>query len=403
MTNTPVSSTKNNAVDNTKNNVNNQKNNKTSQTLADVQSNNEKIKDVKEKTILVMAGGTGGHIFPGIAVADYLKAQGWNIHWLGTEKRMEAQIVPAHGYDISFINIAGLRNKGLSSLLKLPIKLLQSVMQSIKVIKRVQPDVVLGMGGYASAPGGFAAWLLGKPLVVHEQNAVAGMSNKFLSRLAKDVLCAFPGAFPEGDATVVGNPLRSDIININTDVPISPSTSKKVLVVGGSLGAKILNETVPQAMKQIKVQNINVWHQTGVDNQAAVLASYQKYGLPEAQVKVTEFIDNMSEAYDWADVVICRAGALTVSELAMAAKPAIFVPLPHAVDDHQTKNAMYLVTKGASKLLSQKEFNGTTLAQMLNSLFISDAVIQSMSKAAKDAAHADATMKVANACKALAE
>ncbi|GLX77797.1 UDP-N-acetylglucosamine--N-acetylmuramyl-(pentapeptide) pyrophosphoryl-undecaprenol N-acetylglucosamine transferase [Thalassotalea insulae] len=353
----------------------------------------------KRPTLLVMAGGTGGHIFPGIAVAEYLQAQGWHIHWLGTAKRMEAQLVPQHGFDISFINIAGLRNKNWQAWLKLPFKLIQSVWQSMSVIRQVKPDVVLGMGGYASAPGGFAAWLLAKPLVLHEQNAVAGLSNRFLARLAVKVLSAFPGAFKARvKHQVVGNPLRSNIVALEQTVSPQPSTSKKVLVVGGSLGAKVLNDTVPQAMKQIKLQNINVWHQTGKGNQQAVLTSYQDYGLPEDKVKVTEFIDDMSEAYQWADVVICRAGALTVSELAMAAKPAIFVPLPHAVDDHQTKNAMYLVQRNAAKMIAQKEFNGTSLAQMLNSLFVSDKVVQSMSKAAHDAAHADATARVAQTC-----
>jgi len=356
------------------------------------------------KKLLVVAGGTGGHIFPGIAVAEALKSEGWNVHWLGTAKRMEAKIIPEHGYPISFINIAGLRNKDWKTWLKTPFKLFQSVTQSIKVIKTVKPDVVLGMGGYASAPGGFAAWLLSKPLVLHEQNAVAGMSNRFLSRIASVVLSAFPGAFKsKPNALVVGNPLRSDIVALETEIPEQPTSTKKVLVIGGSLGAQVLNETVPQAMNQIKVQNINVWHQTGAGNEEKVQESYDKYGLSDDKVKVSEFIDDMSTAYQWADVVICRAGALTVSELAMAAKPAIFIPLPHAVDDHQTKNAMYLVSKGAAKLISQTEFNGTTLAQMLNSLFSSDKVIQSMSKAAHDAAHADATIRVANICKELAK
>ena len=272
-------------------------------------------------------------------------------------------------------------------------------MQSIKVLKAVNPDVVLGMGGYASAPGGVAAWLLRIPLVLHEQNAVAGMSNRFLSYLSTETLSAFPGAFNRKiKSRVVGNPLRADIIDIENVIPDQPATSKKVLVVGGSLGAKILNDVVPQAMKQIRLQSIDVWHQTGQGNEQAVLASYQNFGLLEEKVKVTEFIDDMASAYQWADVVICRAGALTVSELAMAAKPAIFVPLPHAVDDHQTKNAMYLVSCGAAKLIAQKEFNGTTLGQTLNSLFISDSVVQQMSKAAQNAAHADATIHVAQSC-----
>jgi UDP-N-acetylglucosamine--N-acetylmuramyl-(pentapeptide) pyrophosphoryl-undecaprenol N-acetylglucosamine transferase len=353
----------------------------------------------KQPILLVMAGGTGGHIFPGIAVADELKAQGWHIHWLGTAARMEAKLVPQNGYDISFINIAGLRNKNWQTWLQLPFKLIMSVYQSIQVIREVNPDVVLGMGGYASAPGGVAAWLMRKPLVLHEQNAVAGMSNRFLAKIASKVLSAFPGAFKASiNYEVLGNPLRSDIIAIKNEVPHEPASSKKVLVVGGSLGAKILNDVVPQAMKQIRMQKINVWHQTGANNQQNVFDSYQEYGVPAERVKVSEFIEDMAEAYQWADVVICRSGALTVSELAMAAKPAVFIPLPHAVDDHQTKNAMYLVERGAAKLIAQKEFNGTTLAQMLNSLFISDKVVQSMSKAAHDAAHADATKRVAKIC-----
>lgn len=368
------------------------------------QVNSEQSHDVKRPTILVMAGGTGGHIFPGIAVAEALVKKGWKVHWLGTAERMEADIVPKQGYPISFINIAGIRNKGWQTWLKTPFKILQSVMQSIRVLREVKPDVVLGMGGYASAPGGVAAWLLRIPLVLHEQNAVAGMSNRFLSHIATQTLSAFPGAFSERvTPNVVGNPLRSDIIAIDNVVPEQPATSKKVLVVGGSLGAKILNDIVPQAMKQIKVQSIDVWHQTGGGNEQTVLNSYQDFGVPQEKVKVTEFIDDMASAYQWADVVICRAGALTVSELAMAAKPAIFVPLPHAVDDHQTKNAMYLVNCGAAKLIAQKEFNGTTLGQMLNSLFISDKVVQQMSKAAHNAAHADATKQVAQSCVEVAE
>ncbi len=361
--------------------------------------NSDVSHEAKRPTILVMAGGTGGHIFPGIAVAEELVKKGWKVHWLGTAERMEAEIVPKNGYPISFINIAGIRNKGWQTWLKTPFKILQSVMQSIQVLKEVKPDVVLGMGGYASAPGGVAAWLLRIPLVLHEQNAVAGMTNRFLSRISTKTLSAFPGAFSDRvTPNVVGNPLRSDIISIENVMPEQPATSKKVLVVGGSLGAKILNDVVPQAIKQIKVQSIDVWHQTGGGNEQAVLTSYQDFGLPEEKVKVTEFIDDMASAYQWADVVVCRAGALTVSELAMAAKPAIFVPLPHAVDDHQTKNAMYLVECGAAKLIAQKEFNGTTLGQMLNSLFISDKVVQQMSKAAHNAAHADATSHVAQTC-----
>ena len=353
----------------------------------------------KRPTILIMAGGTGGHIFPGIAVAQSLEAKGWHVHWLGTSDRMEAQIVPQHGYDISFINIAGIRNKRFIELLKAPFKIMQSVIQSCKVISSVKPDVVLGMGGYASAPGGVAAWLMSKPLVLHEQNAVAGMTNRYLAKIASKVLAAFPGAFAHNKkAMIVGNPLRKDIVDLVPSIPEQASETKKVLVVGGSLGAKILNDTVPQSLTQIKVQNIKVWHQSGKGHLSSVQTAYANSGLDQDNIKVTEFIDDMAAAYQWADVVICRAGALTVSELAMAATPAIFVPLPHAVDDHQTKNAKYLVDRGAAKLLPQKDLTSTQLAQMLNSLFISDKVVESMSKAAHDAAHADATIRVADIC-----
>lgn len=353
----------------------------------------------KAPTLLVMAGGTGGHIFPGIAVAKYLQAQGWHIHWLGTAKRMEADLVPQHGFDISFINIAGMRNKSWLTLLKTPFKLLQSVIQSMRVIAKVKPDVVLGMGGYASAPGGVAAWLMGKPLILHEQNAVAGMSNRYLLHFATKALSAFPGAFrTRKKVDVIGNPLRKEIIELGQQLHQAPTQSKKVLVVGGSLGAKILNDNVPQAMKQLKGFNFEVWHQTGKGNKNAVETLYQATELDKEQYKVTEFIDDMAQAYAWADVVICRAGALTVSELATLGKPAIFIPLPHAVDDHQTKNARYLVDKGAAKMILQKDLTSMQIAQMLNSMFVSNKMIKAMSVAAHQAAYNDATEKVAAAC-----
>lgn len=360
-----------------------------------------------------MAGGTGGHIFPGLAVAHELERQGWHIHWLGTKERMESHIVPQHGFDISFINIAGLRNKNWKTWLQLPFKLMQSIWQSIKIIRTVNPDVVLGMGGYASAPGGFSAWLLRKPLVLHEQNASAGLSNRCLSKIATEVLSAFPGAFNHNvNYQVVGNPLREDIIaidkvkigepqkNVESTASKDPGPElKKVLVVGGSLGAQVLNETVPSALEKIKLQTIQVWHQSGAGKQEQVLTAYKNSAL--GNVKITEFIDDMASAYAWADIVICRAGALTVSELAMAGKPAIFVPLPHAVDDHQTKNAQYLVDRRAAKIMPQKSFNAMTLAQTLNGLFSSASKLTSMAKNARVAAHADATVKVSEIIKAV--
>jgi len=395
-------------------------------------------------TLLVMAGGTGGHIFPGLAVADHLKAQGWQIHWLGTAERMEARLVPEYGYDISYINISGMRNKGLVSLLSMPFKLISSLYQGIRVINAVKPDVVLGMGGYASGPGGFAAWLLRKPLIVHEQNAAAGLTNRLLSKIASKVCCAFPNAFTsEINAEVVGNPLRASIgknstgtisvsendiskqdsplrtkgqritpVNNNNNNGESVNHSRNILVVGGSLGAQVLNQVVPSAFAQLSTElnsaNSNdqalpfhIWHQTGKDKHEQVIEQYNNQLLASGQVTVSEFITDIASAYQWADVVICRAGALTVSELAMAATPAIFVPLPHAVDDHQTKNANFLVSQGGAILIKQSELTPANLSKQLKTLFSEKQILNNMSQAALQAADSNATAKVAQLCQQL--
>jgi UDP-N-acetylglucosamine--N-acetylmuramyl-(pentapeptide) pyrophosphoryl-undecaprenol N-acetylglucosamine transferase len=369
----------------------------------------------KKPTLLVMAGGTGGHIFPGLAVADKLQAQGWHIHWLGTAEKMEAELVPKHGYEISFIDISGLRNKQLITWIKLPFKLLKSLNQARKVIKKVRPDVVLGMGGYASAPGGFMAWLMKIPLIVHEQNAAAGLSNRLLSKVATTVCCAFPNAFNSNiNAHVVGNPIRESIsVNKKSEnihkVKEDEDNEHNILIVGGSLGAQVLNEVMPKSflsLKEMAPQNsikqiFNIIHQTGKGKYKKVLATYNELELTTDQVKVSEFIDDIASAYEWADIVICRAGALTVSELAMAGKPAIFIPLPHAVDDHQTKNANYLVSRGAATLLPQKELTEEKLTALLTSLFSDAQILKTMSESAIKAANIDATNDVADLIKAL--
>ena len=367
-------------------------------------------------TLLVMAGGTGGHIFPGLAVADKLKSEGWNIHWLGTSDRMEADIVPKHGYDISFINISGLRHKNLLAWLKLPFKLVRSLSQAFSVINTIKPDVVLGMGGYASAPGGLAAWLMRKPLIVHEQNAAAGLTNRLLARIATKVCCAFPKAF-KGNITaeVVGNPLRASIGDhvahqVEHSAAEEPAkTSHNILVVGGSLGAQVLNQIVPISFTQLIKKSsddetqlpFNICHQTGKGKQKEVIEAYNQQYLANEQVRVTEFIDDIASAYQWADVVICRAGALTVSELAMAATPAIFVPLPHAVDDHQVKNAQYLVSRGGATLVKQGDLTSDGLAKLLNELFSESQILKNMAQSAFAAADINATNKVANICQQL--
>ncbi len=367
----------------------------------------------KVLTLLVMAGGTGGHIFPGLAVADKLKSEGWHIHWLGTADRMEADIVPKHGYDISFINISGLRHKNLLAWLKLPFKLVRSLSQAFSVINTIKPDAVLGMGGYASAPGGLAAWIMRKPLIVHEQNAAAGLTNRLLARIANKVCCAFPQAFKDNiTAEVVGNPLRASIgeqVEQNDISEETAKTSRNILVVGGSLGAQVLNQIVPGSFAQLITLSsddttplpFNLCHQTGKGKQKEVIKAYDQQQLANGQVRVTEFIDDIASAYQWADVVICRAGALTVSELAMAATPAIFVPLPHAVDDHQVKNAQYLVSRGGAMLVKQQDLTSGGLIKLLTELFSEPQTLQNMAQAAFAAADINATDKVANICQQL--
>ena len=374
-------------------------------------NNNINKPATRVSTLLVMAGGTGGHIFPGLAVADKLKSQGWHIHWLGTVDRMEADIVPKHGYDISFINISGLRHKSLLTWLQLPFKLVNSLLQAIRVINTIKPDVVLGMGGYASAPGGLAAWLLRKPLIVHEQNAAAGLTNRLLARIATKVCCAFPDAFKNNITTeVVGNPLRASIgEEVEHTHEDTAKKSHNILVVGGSLGAQVLNQIVPISFGQLVKNSGNgtaqlpfkVCHQTGKGKQNEVIEAYNQQMLANGQIRVIEFIDDIASTYQWADVVICRAGALTVSELAMAAKPAIFVPLPHAVDDHQVKNAQYLVSRGGAILVKQNDLTSGGLTKLLSELFSDPQTLNTMAQSAFAAADVNATDKVASICQQL--
>ncbi|MBP8173519.1 MAG: undecaprenyldiphospho-muramoylpentapeptide beta-N-acetylglucosaminyltransferase [Aeromonadaceae bacterium] len=353
------------------------------------------------KRLLIMAGGTGGHVFPGLAVAHQLQQEGWQIHWLGTADRMEAQLVPAHGYPISFIDIKGVRGNGVLRLLAAPWRIVKSVLQAWSLIGKVKPDLVLGMGGYAAGPGGVAAWLRGIPLILHEQNAAAGMTNRLLSRLADKVLMGFAGAFGASAKTeVVGNPVRDDVLALGAEEKSNCiGRSLHILIVGGSLGARVLNEVVPEALSLL--DNISVRHQTGKGNQDKVAMSYRDLGV--AEVGVSEFITDMAAAYRWADLVICRAGALTVAEVAAAGIPAIFVPLPHAVDDHQTRNAESLVSVGAARLLPQSRLNVTSLREMVGELNRQRDKLDLMAAAARQAAIPDATSRVVAVCKQLVQ
>ncbi|TKB51270.1 undecaprenyldiphospho-muramoylpentapeptide beta-N-acetylglucosaminyltransferase [Ferrimonas sediminicola] len=350
------------------------------------------------KRLMVMAGGTGGHVFPALAVARRLQEQGWQVSWLGTADRMEARVVPQHGFEIDFIDIQGVRGNGLLRKLKAPLQILKAVYQSWCIQRRRKPDVVLGMGGYAAGPGGIAAWLRGTPVVLHEQNAVAGATNRILARFASRILCAFDGVFPGRQARRVGNPVREELLAVGRDHPVVPGDQLKVLIVGGSLGAKVLNETLPQAAQRLGPNtSLTVWHQVGRGNEAATREAWQTLA-PAVGVQVSEFIDDMAAAYTWADLVICRAGALTVAELAACGRPAILVPFPHAVDDHQTKNSEALVAAGAAKLMPQSKLTPSALACRLTQLAHDSERLTAMARAATQVAVPQATQLVAEEC-----
>lgn len=358
------------------------------------------------KSILIMAGGTGGHIFPGLAVAEELKNDGWKVHWLGAKGKMEENIIPQHDIPISLLNISALRGKGIINLLTSPFKILRAIGAAIKVINETKPDVILGMGGFTAGPGGVAGWLKGIPIVLHEQNAIPGMTNRLLSFFASRVLTGFDNTFNKAGSSKyswVGNPIRSQIQPRPLHFKITHSTQPcHVLIVGGSLGSRPLNNWVPKAFSQLDSTQWQVRHQCGRGNKQQVAQDYQNCINTGLAVQIDEFIDDMFAAYEWADVVICRAGALTVSELAMIGRPAIFVPLPHAVDDHQTFNAKYLVGAKAAKLLPQSELENDKLSQMLSEITHQPETLQQMSIAAVSVAKPNATKQVADICHQLA-
>lgn len=348
------------------------------------------------KRLMVMAGGTGGHVFPGLAVAHHLMAQGWQVRWLGTADRMEADLVPKHGIEIDFIRISGLRGKGLLAQLCAPLRIYRAVRQARAIMKSYQPDVVLGMGGYVSGPGGLAAWLCGIPVVLHEQNGIAGLTNRWLSRIARKVLQAFPGAFPQAD--VVGNPVRTDLLALPTpDVRLAGREGPiRVLVVGGSQGARILNRTLPGVAGRLG-ERVEIWHQTGKGALVEVQQAYQDAGA--SQHKITEFIDDMAQAYSWADVVVCRSGALTVSEIAVAGLPALFVPFQHK-DRQQYWNAVSLEKAGAAKILEQAQLSVDQVCEILSGW--DRATLRDMAQRARTVAIPDATERVAAEIQAVA-
>ena len=351
------------------------------------------------KTLMIMAGGTGGHVYPAMAVADDLKAQGWSIVWLCTEGGMENRLIESKDYQRAMITMRGVRGKGLMGWLLLPVKLSIALTQSYKAIAKYQPNLVLGMGGFAAFPGGLMASLLRKPLVIHEQNSVAGLTNKTLAHFATKVLAAFPAAFGS-KARLVGNPVRAEITQIlSPETRLAERTGPlRLLVVGGSLGAQALNEVLPKALAGIAVKNRPlVVHQAGEKHIAALQANYQAANV---QAEAKAFIDNMAAMYSWADIVICRAGALTVAEVSAAGVASVLVPFPHAVDDHQTSNAHYLSDADAAILVPQVEFTVEKVAALLQDLTREQCL--SMAIKARVLGKPQATADVANICKELA-
>ncbi|MDD4906980.1 MAG: undecaprenyldiphospho-muramoylpentapeptide beta-N-acetylglucosaminyltransferase, partial [Methylobacter tundripaludum] len=341
------------------------------------------------KRIVIMAGGTGGHVFPALAVAQTLIEKGWQVSWLGTQKGLEGRVIPEQGIEIDWLSVAGVRGKGWLSKITAVLLLIKACIQAVKILRKRKPDVVLGMGGFVAGPGGLMAKLLGIPLIIHEQNRVPGTTNRLLAGMANQVLEAFPDSFNKKlNARFTGNPLRKQFVECASRRETHPGIN--ILVVGGSQGAQILNEVVPDALAELN--GVEVRHQTGTAMQEQVESRYKELGV---KAEVNAFIEDMVSAYQWADLVICRSGAMTVSEVAAAGIPAIFIPLPNAIDDHQTANAWYLADVGAGLILRQKDLNAATLVEHITKVLKQ---LDVMSKTAKEYARLDATEVVAGVC-----
>lgn len=353
------------------------------------------------RTIMIMAGGTGGHIFPALAVAECLRGRGWNVVWLGSRTGMEARVIPPRAYTMAWVRFSGVRGKGWLRMLLLPFNLLLACWQSARAIFQHRPDVVLGMGGYVAFPGGMMASLLNRPLVIHEQNSIAGLTNRVLARLADKILVAFPNAFASSTVVIwTGNPVRDEITAVEGPEIRYPGRSGrlKLLVIGGSLGARVLNEIVPQALALLgEDARPQVTHQSGVLHAEALSRGYRQAGV---NAELTPFIDDMAARYAAADLVICRAGASTVTELAAVGVASVLVPYPHAVDDHQTHNARYLAERGAAVLIPQHEFSPEKLASLIGGFTRAKLLV--MAQAARAAGRPEATCAVADICMELA-
>jgi UDP-N-acetylglucosamine--N-acetylmuramyl-(pentapeptide) pyrophosphoryl-undecaprenol N-acetylglucosamine transferase len=349
--------------------------------------------------VLIMAGGTGGHVFPALAVARVLRERGISVVWLGAPGSMESRLVPANGFPIEWVRVGGVRGKGLKTWLLAPLRIVRAVAQSLRVLRRVRPRSVLGLGGYVSGPGGIAAWLLRIPLLIHEQNAVAGMTNRGLARLASRVLEAFPGSFGRRiTAQAIGNPVRADIAALAAP-PLrfaERERRSRLLVFGGSQGAQRLNSVVPQALARLALeQRPQVRHQTGERGLETARAAYAE---AQVEAEVLPFIDDMAAAYAWADLAVCRAGAMTVTELQAAGLGAIFVPLAAATDDHQTKNAEVMVRSGAALLIQERDLTAERLGEVIAELIGDRARLLKMAEAARGSRVIDAAARLADLC-----
>ncbi len=351
------------------------------------------------KRFLIMAGGTGGHVFPALATARLLQEKGHEVHWLGSQGGMEERLIGATDIPLSLIAVSGLRGKGKLALLAAPFRLTRALVQALAIVRSLKPDCVIGMGGFVTGPGGLAAWLTKTPLLVHEQNAIAGLTNRILARFAKTVMEAFPGSFgPHKVTRCTGNPVRQDLAQIPEPVSRLEGRSGplRLLVVGGSLGAQAINQRVPEALARLDagIRPI-VRHQSGERNLDLAREAYQAAGV---EASIEPFIDDMAQAYEWADLVLCRSGALTVSELCIAGVGAILVPFPHAVDDHQTRNGQQMVAAQAAMLIPQQRLSAELLSDTLAELCSDRQRITNMAQAARSLARPDATERVVNYC-----
>ena len=346
----------------------------------------------KGTNIVMVAGGTGGHVFPALAVARALEREGATISWLGTEAGIESRIVPSE-FPIDFINIKGIRKKSRLAKLMFPLQLLKAIIQSFSFLKKRRVDLVIGFGGYASGPGALAARLMFKPMLIHEQNAKSGLTNRYLAKIARHIMCAFPSSdFPQKKTTVVGNPVRDKILAVGHQVRDFNQLKLNILVLGGSLGAQILNDVVPKAIALIpELVRPNMWHQSGDKLFDNAQENYDSLGVT---AEVVPFIKKISEAYAWADVIICRSGASTVSEVAAVGLPAIFVPYPHAVDDHQFHNAQVLVRAKAASCIRQENFSPEKLSAFIRAWDLDRAALLEQSLHAKGVAMTDSVQKV---------